>query len=49
MTSKRFVITFILVFCCLTVVPILLLLANAMAVDYDRSVIGGMIDELKGQ
>ncbi len=48
MDFKKVAILSIILFCCLTVVPMCVLLVNAMFVDrWDESVLGNMFEELK--
>lgn len=47
MNAKKVAILFLLGFCCVTVVPIVLMLLDAMMDSYERSILGRLISELE--
>jgi len=47
MKAKQAAILIIIVFSVITVIPMLLLFLNAFVVDWDESLIGRLVEELK--
>lgn len=47
MKTKQVALTILLTFCCITVIPITLLVLNAMYEGWNYSVLGQMIHEMK--
>ncbi len=47
MKPKKIIITLVLVFCFITVIPLVLMLIGISDVGYDRSMLKELVDELE--